>query len=88
MSEQTKANLWAFVGMVAMAAVFFLYAVSGLVAPLWGVVLLLLIWVALFVLCVRWWTPHPGRLPFVAAVAVVVWFAVISAGGAWLGWTA
>jgi hypothetical protein len=39
------------------------------------------------VACV-WWTPHPPRLPFVAGFAVVLWFAAVSAGGAWLGWTA
>jgi hypothetical protein len=74
--------------MAGMACAFFLYAASGLVAPAWAVVLLLLVWAVLLVLACAWWTPHPGRLPFVAAFAVVLWFAAVTAGGAWLDWTA
>ena len=71
-----------------MAAAFFLYAASGLVAPWWAVVLLILLWLVLFVVACRWWTPHPKRLPFLAVAAVILWFAVVTAGAAWLGWTA
>ena len=71
-----------------MAAAFFLYAASGLVAPWWGVVMLLLVWLVLFVLGCRWWTPHPKRLPLLAIAAMVLWFAAITAGSSWLGWTA
>jgi len=74
--------------MGGMACVFFLYAASGLLAPWWAVVLLLLVWVALLVVCTRWWTVHPGRVPWVPVFAAVLWFAVMNAGGAWLGWTA
>ena len=86
--EQQKASPWPFVGMVGMAAAFFLYAASGLVAPWWGVVLLLAVWVLLLAVACVWWTPYPKRLPWVAVFAVVFWFAAVSAGGAWLGWTA
>jgi len=51
-------------------------------------VLLLGVWVLLLVVACAWWTPHPRRVPGVAVFAVVLWFAVVSAGGAWLGWTA
>ena len=81
-------SAWPFVGMALMAAAFFLYAVSGLVAPAWAVVALLVVWVLLFLLCVAWWTPHPKRLPFVAVAAIVLWFAALVSGGAFLGWTA
>ena len=74
--------------MALMAAAFFLYAASGLLAPWWGVVLLLLIWLALFVLSCVWWTPHPGRLPWVGVFTILFWFAALNAGGAFLGWTA
>ena len=87
-SRSPAASPWPFVGMVLMACAFFLYAASGLVAPVWGVVVLMLVWLALFVVCCAWWTPHPRRLPFVAVGAIVLWFAVVTAGGAWLGWTA
>lgn len=79
---------WPFVGMGLMAASLFLYGASGLLAPAWAVATLLLVWLVLFVLCCRWWTRHPKRLPFVALFAVVFWFAALTAGGAWLGWTA
>ena len=50
--------------------------------------LLLVVWLVLFVLACRWWTPHPGRLPWVALGAVALWLALVGAGAAWLGWTA
>ena len=79
---------WPFVGMVLMATAFFLYAASGLLAPWWGVALLLLLWVALFVLCCVWWSRHPRRLPVVGVAAIVMWFVLVTAGGVWLGWSA
>jgi hypothetical protein len=83
-----SASAWPFVGMSLMAAAFFLYAASGLVAPAWGVVALLVVWLLLFVLCCRWWTPHPKRLVLVAVGAMVFWFCALTAGGAWLDWSA
>lgn len=85
---QTKASPWPFVGMAGMACAFFLYAASGVLAPWWGVMLLLAVWVLLLVVACAWWTPHPRRVPWVAVFAVVLWFAVVTAGGAWWGWTA
>ncbi|MCW2795023.1 hypothetical protein [Nocardioides sp.] len=79
---------WPFVGMAGMAATLFLYAVSGLVAPWWGVALLLVFWLVLFVIACRWWTPHPRRMLALPVIAVVVWFGTLTAGGIWLGWTA
>ncbi len=79
---------WPFVGMAGMACAFFLYAASGLLAPWWAVVALLVLWFVLLVVATRWWTPHPKRVPFVALFAVAFWFAAMNAGGAWLGWTA
>ncbi|HEU4811355.1 MAG TPA: hypothetical protein VFT00_04380 [Nocardioides sp.] len=79
---------WPFVGMAGMACAFFLYAASGLVAPWWGVTILLLVWVLLFVVACVWWSLHPRWVPFLAVFAMVFWFAAVTAGGAWLGWTA
>jgi hypothetical protein len=42
----------------------------------------------LFVLAGAWWPPHPKRLPAVAVTAMVFGFLAVTAGGAWLGWTA
>jgi hypothetical protein len=87
-SVRAKASPWPFIGMAGMAAAFFLYAASGLVAPWWGLTILLFVWLVLFVTACRWWTPHPGRLPLLAIAALVFWVLAVSAGGAWLGWTA
>ena len=83
-----RASPWPFVGMIGMAAAFFLYAASGLVVPVWGLTVLIFVWLVLFVTACRWWTPHPKRLLVLPVVAVAVLFAVVAAGGAWLGWTA
>ena len=66
----------------------FFIVVSGLVAPLWAVGLMTLVWVALAVLLVRmvqrrsWWTPV---IPLVAAV---FWVSTLTVGENALGWTA
>lgn len=77
---------WPFAGMVLMAAAFFLYAASGVVAPWWAVVVLLGVWIALFVLCCRWWSRHPKRLVPIAVGAMMLWFVVLVLGGAVLDW--
>jgi hypothetical protein len=74
--------------MAGMAGVFFVYAASGLVVPVWALTGLLFVWLVLFVTACRWWTPHPKRLLVLPVVALVVLLAVVAAGGAWLGWSA
>jgi hypothetical protein len=72
-------------GMVALAP-FFL--ASGLMAPGWAVGVFIGVWLALFLLGCLWIRRRPLRvipLPFIAAG---IWFGGMSAGGAWLGWTA
>jgi hypothetical protein len=86
LSARAKVSPWPFVGMAGLAAAFFLYAVSGVVAPGWALTVLMFVWLVLFVTACRWWTPYPGRLPLLAVGAVAFWFAFIAAGGAWLGW--
>lgn len=71
-----------------MAAAFFLYAASGIIAPWWAVALLVALWLVLFVLCCTWFTTHPRRITVVAIGSMVLWFLVLVAGGAWLGWEA
>jgi hypothetical protein len=74
--------------MAGLAVAFFLYAASGLVAPVWALTALMFVWLSLFVNACRWWTPHPRRLPLLAVAAVLIWFVTLAAGAAWLGWTA
>jgi hypothetical protein len=83
-----QASPWPFVAMMGMAGTFFLYGASGLVAPWYGVAALLLVWLVLFVVACRWWTPHPMRMLWLPLVAVVVWFAVLTGGAALFDWTA
>ena len=86
--QRDKVSPWPFVAMIGMAGCFFLYAVSGLLAPWYGVVLLLLVWVALFVVATRWWTAHPKRTLLLPLVALVVWFGVLTLGEVLFDWTA
>jgi hypothetical protein len=64
------------------------YLSSGLVAPLWAVVVLGVWWVLLAVQLSRlalrgsWWTPA------VPVVAFATWYVVLTAGERLLGWTA
>lgn len=67
----------------------FPFAASGLIAPLWGVVVLYLWWLALLAVAVRFVRTRRWRLVLaVPFVAVAGWFALMSFGGAVLGWTA
>ncbi len=71
-----------------MAAAFFLYGASALVAPWWAVMLLLLVWVLMFIKACSWWTPHPRRIVVLGAIAVALWFVTLLTGAAFLGWSA
>lgn len=78
----------AFVGLVLMAASFFLYGASVLVAPWWAVVVLMVAWVAQLVLCLSWFERRPTWLPVVGAASIVLWFLALVGGAAFLGWSA
>jgi hypothetical protein len=64
------------------------YAASGLVAPWWAVIGLLVVWAGL---CVVLWRLARRRSAWALGVPLLdaaIWFAVISIGDALLGWTA
>lgn len=61
---------------------------SGLLAPRWAVVALHLLWVAAVVVLVAVARRRPLFTPLVPVTNTLLWWAGISAGGAWLGWTA
>jgi hypothetical protein len=75
-------------GLAAHLVLAVFYAASGLVAPAWAVAGLLLLWLALLAVAVRLLRRRPALVPVVPLAAVLLWLAVVSAGGAWLGWTA
>jgi hypothetical protein len=62
---------------------------TGRRGEIWyGVVVLLLVWLALLLVGFRWWTPHPVRLAFLPVVSLALWFGIVLAGDVWLHWTA
>lgn len=65
----------------------YLYVLSGLVAPPYAVIGLLVVWVLLL-----WWLfrirHQRWKTLVVPAAAVVIWFTVLMLGDFFLGWTA
>ena len=78
---------WPFVGLVLVVSSLFLYAFSGLLAPLWAVLVLLATWFVMFVLVFVWWSAHPGRVVALGVISFAWWFVVIVAGGLLLDWS-
>ena len=75
-------------GVLLMIGTLPFFLASGLMAPMWAVIALLLVWLVLITLAVRWFRTRPYvvlGLPFLAAA---VWFAAMYAGEAFLGWSA
>lgn len=64
------------------------YLSSGLLAPLWAVIVLVAVWLALVVTGVIWFRSHPLRVLVLPLLAAGIWFGALAAGEAWLGWTA
>jgi hypothetical protein len=74
--------------MAVLAVVGVFYLSSGLMAPLWAVIGLMVFWGALVVLGVLWFRRHPLRVVALPVIAVLVWFGVLTLGERLLGWTA
>ena len=51
-------------------------------------VVLLLVWAALLGAGLRVVDPAPDLGAGVAVASIALWFGLVTAGGAWLGWTA
>ncbi|WP_446220875.1 hypothetical protein [Micromonospora sp. IBHARD004] len=82
------ARVVGWLGLVAHLALGTWYAASGLVAPAWAVAGLVLVWLVLLAVAIRLLRRRPALVPLVPLSAVLIWLAVVSAGDAWLGWTA
>lgn len=78
------------VGLILLLVELPFYLASGLMAPLWAVVVLVLLWAALFGLGCYWtWASrHPYRVLALPVVAIIVWFAAMYLGETLLGWQA
>lgn len=75
-----------FLGMILIASSFFLYAASGLIAPWWGVAVLLAVWLLLLSFCIAWWSAYPQRLVWVGALSFPIWFCLLVGGAVIFGW--
>jgi hypothetical protein len=74
--------------MVAMLAIAPFYFAAGLEAPVWAIVMLIIVWLALFLLGCVWLRSRPLWVVPTPFVAAGFWLVVMAAGEAWLGWTA
>lgn len=75
-----------FIGMAGMAVALFMYLAAGSVLPWWGVALLVVVWLALFVQGCRWFMHRPIAVFWLPFVAVGFWFAFLLGGEVLWGW--
>jgi hypothetical protein len=79
--------VWFLVACLVQALVGFFYLFAGLVAPLYGVLIMWAIWIAATVALVRFRDRGPVTW-VIPAISAALWFAVIWIGDSFLGWTA
>lgn len=86
--HQLLDRIVATLGVLGLLAVLPFYLASGLVAPLWAIVVLLMVWLSFALVALRSFRSRPWLvlvLPFVAAAA---WWLAITLGEKVLGWQA
>ncbi len=66
----------------------FFVVFSGLLAPPWGVAVLVTVWVGLTLWGVRRWRSGPSITMGLPLLMVAFWFAFLTFGDLVLGWTA
>jgi hypothetical protein len=66
--------------MIGLACVLFVDLASLVVVEWWVVLILVLAWVGMFLVGLSWWSPHPGRLPWLAVSAFLLWGVVVIGG--------
>lgn len=92
-ATRSAGTSWVFVAAAVVAAASqlvagYLYLVSGLIAPGWAVIGLLVVWLALTVIGVRLALRRSYWMLLIPVIAVATWVLTMWAGGALLGWTA
>ena len=63
------------------------YAISGLVAPGWGIAVMFCVWALLGLAAIRVHRQWGAVSALVPLVAVVAWFGMVTLGEVALGWT-
>lgn len=76
------------IGLVLFIVTGWLYLASGLVAPMWAVIVLWVVWLGLLGAIIKLWRSHPWLVFAAPLVAFLIWVGAISAGSYFLGWTA
>ena len=67
----------------------YLYLTSGLVVPWWGMLVLFVVWLGLFVQGIRWVSGPRPMLALAVPVLAIVFLAAVLALGSWVfGWSA
>ena len=84
----TTRHVVAAVALLALLALAPFFLAAGLMAPGWAVVLLVGLWLGLLVLGLVWFRGRPWWVVPLPVVALAIWFGALSAGEAFLGWTA
>jgi hypothetical protein len=80
--------LLGWLGFAALLATLVFYVASGLLAPAWAVVLLLVVWLALLVVAIGLLRRRQPLWVLLTPIAAwLIWFAALTAGETWLGWT-
>lgn len=81
-----RAGPW--IGVAGLFVLLWISISTFLYAPWWAAVLVIALVVPQGLLVRRWVTARPRWCPYVPAVGVVVWFALVLAGARWWGWSA
>jgi hypothetical protein len=82
------AVIFAIVGAGIHLVMGFFVAFSGLLAPVWGVVILVAAWFGLTTWALRGWRQGPKITMGVPLLMVAFWFVFLTFGDLVLGWTA
>ncbi len=79
---------WPVAGLVGMACVAFLVAVTvgPLNVPWWAVLGLTAVWLVALVQSLRWFTRRPRTVVLLPVLVALVWFVTIVAGSRYLDW--
>lgn len=86
-TRQLLAYVGAALAMLAMLVLAPFFLSAGLMAPLWAVVGLVVVWLVLFGLGCAWFRRRPLWTLPIPVVAALIWFGTMTAGETWLGWT-